>query len=65
MCLHGDLTDAELATDLLIQPTGDHKRHDLPFTAAEGRVAVPEHADFRLAVGLGRDVASAEPFPHL
>src|SRR4029077_510769 len=48
MCFHRDLTDAELATDLLIQPTRDHKRHDLAFTGGERRVALPQHADLGL-----------------
>ena len=31
MSLHRDFADAELATDLLVQQSGDHQRHDLPF----------------------------------
>src|SRR5690349_2790807 len=53
MCFHRDLTDAEHATDLLIQPTRDHKRHDLAFAGGERRVAVPEHADFGLVTKRG------------
>src|SRR6266480_1091682 len=35
-----DFADAELATDLLVQPAGDHQVHDLPFATGEGRVTV-------------------------
>src|SRR5437762_708917 len=37
---HRDFADAELATDLLVQPAGDHQVHDLPFATGEGRVTV-------------------------
>ena len=33
--LHGDLAEAELASDLSIQQAGDDQRHDLPFAAAD------------------------------
>ena len=35
VCLHSYLADAELATDLLIQPAGDDQRHDLPLAGSE------------------------------
>ena len=35
MCLHRDLADAELATDLFIQQAADNQRHDLPFAATK------------------------------
>src|SRR5580704_6180592 len=46
--LHGDLADAELATDLLIQQAGDDQRHDFPFAAAERRVTIPQRPYLRL-----------------
>src|SRR6266404_9531980 len=50
VCLHRDLADAELATDLLIQQSGDDQRHDLPFARAEGRVTGPECPYLRLVI---------------
>src|SRR5260370_22951766 len=50
VCLHRDLADAELATDLLIQQPGDDQRHDLPFARAERRVTIPEGPYLRLVI---------------
>jgi hypothetical protein len=47
MCLHCNLADAELPTDLFIQQTRNHQSHDLLFTRSECRVAVPKFAHFR------------------
>src|SRR2546430_5733030 len=46
---HRDFADAELATDLLVQPAGDHQVHDLPFATGEGRVTVSDCPYLRLA----------------
>ena len=46
--LHRDLGDAELATDLLVQPAGDDQRHDFPFATAERGVALPQRLYLRL-----------------
>ena len=35
VCLHGDLTDAELSPDLFVQQTRDDQRHHLPFATGE------------------------------
>ena len=35
VCLHRDLADAKLGTDLLVQQTGDYQRHHLPFASAK------------------------------
>src|SRR5271169_3193391 len=48
VCLHRDLADAELATDLFIHQTGDDQRHDLPFAAGEAGMTVPERPYLRL-----------------
>src|SRR5438105_12334259 len=45
-----DFTDAELATDLLVQPAGDHQVHDLAFATGEGRVTVSYCPYLRLAI---------------
>jgi len=49
VCLHRDLADAELATDLFIQQAGDHQCHDLPFARGERRVTVAKRLYLRLA----------------
>src|ERR1700740_2896109 len=46
--LHCDLADAELATDLLIQQTGDDQRHDLPFARSKCCVTAPELLHLRI-----------------
>src|SRR5580704_11409270 len=43
--LHRNLTDAQLATDLLVRAAGDHRGHDLTLAAAERRIACPEPLD--------------------
>src|SRR5207253_5797000 len=53
VCLHCDLADVELATDLFIQQAGGYQRHDLPFARSERRVTVPEHPYLRLATKCG------------
>jgi hypothetical protein len=40
--LHGDLADAELGTDLLVQKAGDYQRQDFSFTPTEQRMPIPE-----------------------
>src|ERR1700730_6582008 len=35
VCLHRDLADVELATNLFVQPAGDYQRHDLAFATGE------------------------------
>src|SRR5689334_17808797 len=45
-----DFADAELATDLLVQPARDHQVHDLPFATGEGRVTVSDGPYLRLAI---------------
>src|SRR5881396_2323219 len=45
-----DFADAELATDLLVQPAGDHQVHDLPFAMGEGRVTLSDCPYLRLAI---------------
>jgi hypothetical protein len=35
VCLHRNLADVELGTDLLVQEAGDDQRHDFPFTLGE------------------------------
>src|SRR2546421_8822288 len=45
-----DFADAELATDLLVQPAGDHQVHDLAFATREGRVTVSYCPYLRLAI---------------
>src|SRR3954465_12020541 len=42
VCLDGDLTDPELAGDLLVQQSGDDQGHDLALAVAELGVAVAE-----------------------
>ncbi len=39
--LDRDLADAELAADLLVQPTADHERHDLALAAASATHSAP------------------------
>src|SRR5579864_1956139 len=53
VCLYRDLADVELATDLFIQQTGNHQRHNLPLTMCERRVTVPERPYLRLATKCG------------
>jgi hypothetical protein len=48
VCLHRDLANAELETDLFIQQAADNQRHDLPFAAAERGVTIPEPPYLRL-----------------
>src|SRR5256886_7003384 len=45
-----DFADAELAPDLLVQPAGDPRVHDLPFATGEGRVTVSDCPYLRLAI---------------
>src|SRR2546425_4009562 len=59
--LHGDFADAKLATDLLVQPTGNDQRHHLSFAGGECRVSVPEHPHLRLATQ--RSTAALEGVP--
>src|SRR5947208_17052527 len=49
-----DFADAELATDLLVQPAGDHQVHDLPFATGEGRVTVSYRASNRSRIRSAR-----------
>src|SRR6266581_4662405 len=42
VCLHCNLAYAEFPTDLFIQQTGNHQRHNLPLTMCERLVTVPE-----------------------
>jgi hypothetical protein len=49
MSIHGNLADAELATNLLVQPPADHQRHDLSFATAERRVPIPNRPYLPLA----------------
>src|SRR5271156_3172909 len=46
--LHRDLGNAELATDLLVQPAGEDQPHDFPFATAERGVALPQRPYLRL-----------------
>src|SRR5262245_23235613 len=39
---HGDLADAELAGNLLVQTSGDNQRHDFAFATAKRRVPLSE-----------------------
>ena len=48
VCLHRDLGNAELTTDLLVQPAGDDQPHDFPFATAERGVALPQRPYLRL-----------------
>src|ERR1700683_3277974 len=47
VCLHRDLADAELATDLFIQFAGDHQIHDLSLASGERGVTVAERPPLR------------------
>ena len=53
VCLHRDLAYAEFPTDLFIQQTGNHQRHNLPLTTGERRITVPERPYLRLATKCG------------
>jgi hypothetical protein len=46
--LHRDLGNAELTTDLLVQPAGDDQPHDFPFATVERGVALPQRPYLRL-----------------
>src|ERR1700733_11940626 len=46
--LHRDLGNAELATDLLVQPAGDDQPPNFPFATAERGVALPQWPYLRL-----------------
>src|SRR5262245_16569653 len=54
--LDGDLTDAELAGDLFVQPPGNDECHDLAFAWRERLVAVPHFTRLRVA-SQGRETA--------
>src|SRR5260370_31451564 len=61
VCLHCDSTDARLATDLRVQPAGDHQVHDLPFATGEGCVTLPNHPYLRLVTQRSTTVLDAIP----
>ena len=46
--LHRDLGNAELATDLLVQPARDDEPHDFSFATAERGIALPQRPYLRL-----------------
>src|SRR5580704_322327 len=46
--LHRDRGNAELTTDILVQPAGDEQPHDFPFATAERGEALPQRPYLRL-----------------